>query len=403
MTAGKTSNKQICESVIVQNNSLVDDVLNDFNEDFSTLLKEEQNTKKDTSQQKTVVPEKKPSTVADLQNAQKKFIEQKKDSDEKTIVGLDLVESYAQWIQSAKNALDKATSQEVKEQIFKYVPKRFFSKENTKTFQQPAVIKSFVKTPKNLPFIQKRLDHIEERIKKLDETKPEYIEERVLLENKKSSIEHEGEKELSYTDTSKTTTLETKSKDSDEQIKTVEDLLKKKTFDSIAPVVSPIKEEQKRIHHAHLSAKIDDTPIHHSGKTKTHEKQKVEKISTDKQLQEASWMRESFIQNLHYNKNTWYENPSKNRDHVNEQIFKIAELLSGKESFTIDMDDIQTARLFVFNNAPKEILEHPAFSYVESFYNYQTKQGYAGKTTKEFGKAKPIKSPYATNKTTVGR
>ena len=399
---GKTLNKQPLKDIITQDNSLINDVLNDFNEVFSMPPKK-QRSKSTTLQQKTTVPETKTSTLEELQTAQKKFIEQKQDDNEENILGLDLIELYTQWVQLANRALTKSISKEERDQILKYSPKRISSGINTKILQQPDPTKQG-NPGGSLPFIQKRIDRIEERIKALDESKPEYIEERILLESKKSSIENEGGGQpLRANITNITNITDPEIEKSDDQLKTVEDLLRKKRFDSIAPVIPPIKEENARIQHAHLSAKIDDTPIHNikTKKTAAPKKQSVEKNSTDKQLQEASWMRESFIQNLHRSKATWYENPSKNRDHVNEQIIKIAELLSGKDSFAIDMDDIQTARLFVFNNAPKDILEHPAFSYVESFYNYQNDQGHPGEAVKEHSEITSVKSPYMTAKTTV--
>ena len=60
------------------------------------------------------------------------------------------------------------------------------------------------------------------------------------------------------------------------------------------------------------------------------------------------------------------------------------------------MDDIQTSRLFLFKEAPTEVLQHPAFAYVESFYNYQNDQGHSGnsledlKTTEKTKIAIPI-------------
>ena len=68
---------------------------------------------------------------------------------------------------------------------------------------------------------------------------------------------------------------------------------------------------------------------------------------------------------------------------MNKQIIQVSEILSGKEAAEIDMGDIQTARIFMFNNASQKILKHPAFSYVESFYNYQSSQGCIGTNPEE--------------------
>jgi len=92
----------------------------------------------------------------------------------------------------------------------------------------------------------------------------------------------------------------------------------------------------------------------------------------------------------------WYKSPSKNRDFVNQKVLVLSGLLSGKKTSDVDMNDIQTARLFLFNNAPEGALHHPAFTYVESFYDYQNDQGYSGEVVEAAEKTphQPIESPH---------
>ena len=113
-------------------------------------------------------------------------------------------------------------------------------------------------------------------------------------------------------------------------------------------------------------------------------KQEPTPAYTEEQLHTADEKRKGFWEKLSsITRSEWYKGPSKNRDLVNKQIIQVAEILSGKESAEIDMNDIQTARIFMFNGAPQKILKHPAFSYLESFYNYQSSQGCVGVNPEE--------------------
>ncbi len=221
--------------------------------------------------------------------------------------------------------------------------------------------------PENFSVIQERLDRLEKRIHALDETKSEYMEERVALEEKKFFLKNDLSPEM----------LGKKgSTEKEKQLKEVEDLLSKKTFGYVAPVISPVKEKELRIKTAQEAAMLDNTP---TPAPKENSQTNEEKSLSDRHLREALWTRESFIKHLQtMNKGKWYENPSQNRDMINEYVIKTAELLSDKNSSKINMDDMQTARLFLFKRAPEYILKHPAFSYVESFYNYQNDQGHSG-------------------------
>ena len=212
-------------------------------------------------------------------------------------------------------------------------------------------------SPKELAIIQRRLARLEKRIEALDETKPEYMEERVSLEKKRFFLKNDVSLEPSKKELTEKET----------QLRKVDILLNKKTFGYIAPVISPSKEEELRIKKEREATALNTTQNNIS----------------DKQLQEALWTREMFVKHLQTtDKTDWYEKPSQNRDLISGYVIRTAEFLSGKSSSHIDMDDIQTARIFLFKGVPKETLKHPAFSYVESFYNYQNNQGHSGNDVK---------------------
>lgn len=246
-------------------------------------------------------------------------------------------------------------------------------KEVVEEFSTPKPSVSLPQTPPatdNLTAIQDRLDRLEKRIQGLDENKPEYTEERVALEQKKQHIQQ---------DILKTNpTLKGK----DLQLQEVADLLSKKAFGYVAPVMSPVEEEKLRLKKAEEAAVLDQQKQDTLPSQNLPQEEK-EGVS-DEHLREASWMRESFMRTLKsIDGTTWHENPTKNRDMVNEFVLKTAQLLSKKDSSKIDMDDIQTARLFLFKKASEELLKHPAFAYVESFYNYQNEQGHSGNDLEE--------------------
>jgi hypothetical protein len=229
---------------------------------------------------------------------------------------------------------------------------------------------------------QKRLERIESRIKQLDETKPEYVEERVALEKKRSLITQEHADPTVAIIQTKTRDAETPPSEKELQRKAVEDLLNKKMFSYIAPIPSPEKEEEVRLKKATEAAEIEGHTTTKNQDIDTLTKHTHSKInsSPDARYTKAAQIRSAFIGTLSQTpKVDWYKNPSKNRDFVNQQVLILSELLSGKKTTDIDMNDIQTARLFLFNDAPEDIMEHPAFSYVESFYDYQNNQGFSGK------------------------
>lgn len=256
----------------------------------------------------------------------------------------------------------------------------------------------------NINEIKQRLERIEKRILSLDSTKPEYVEERTALERKKIFVQNEPESRSKTTGVEPTSpALPTK----EDQLKAVEELLNKKTFGYVAPIPGPAEEEDLRLKRAQKAQEIDTVEpldivtaaIGTETTDNTGETLPNTETQEDERLRTSSEIRSSFIRELlETSKVSWYENPSRNRDRVNEHVMRIAGLLSGKTPETVDMNDIQTARLFLFNGAPKEVLEHPAYSYVESFYNYQNSRGYSGKNIKgeEAPDTTATESPYMT-------
>ena len=327
--------------------------------------------------------------------------------DEKKIVGAQAIETYLYWVEKSRKFLREDLSD--KEKISIFIPKRI--QEQLKNGTAP--VESVLENKKEPPpvnekdrILHDRVLRIEEKINDLDEDKPEYPEELLSLGTKKVLMEEEIRNKESNEDLID---------DSErlEQERSTQDILNKSSFKNRAPVVQPKKEEVERLKKAQLAEEVDKdedgkkqgdrlkqeeiatkptftTPetleeegvAKSSGETKleiTKKQEGANPIYTEEQLHTADKTRKEFWEKLSsINNSKWYQDPSKNRDFVNKQIIQTAEVLSGKVSAEIDMNDIQTTRIFMFNNASQKIIKHPAFSFVESFYNYQRSSGCIG-------------------------
>jgi hypothetical protein len=205
-----------------------------------------------------------------------------------------------------------------------------------------------------------RIARIEKKISELNATHPEYMEERMALEEKKLFIQ--GESISSYGE------QETEELVQDSDPNTLVENLLSKPFSHTSVFADPETEEKTRLEKARKAAEIE------------HDVYTEPKLGAeDERLREAVHMRTEFLDSLtHTTHDMWYENPSQNRDAVNEYVHKTAQYISGKKDRELDMNDIQTARLFLFHTASEDAFEHPAYKYVESFYNYNNDQGFSG-------------------------
>ena len=193
---------------------------------------------------------------------------------------------------------------------------------------------------------QQRIKRLEERINQLNSDKPEYLEELLALESKKLQLLENQKTHLA-----------------------VEPPSKPKTHLGVSPPSGSPSGEKKM---------IDATETSSQTKEKQPPK-KQQPLFSNEQLQNATQIRNQLHQYLFANSPTeWYQKPTEKRNIVDSYINQTAKILSGKTATELDTNDIQTARLFAFNNAPKEILEHPAVLAIERFYNYQNSQGHSG-------------------------
>lgn len=287
---------------------------------------------------------------------------------------------------------------------------------------------------------QERIQRIEASINQLNPDKPEYPEELVALEGKKQQLLEDQKiaQENIGPETSTPTTHIIDEKLKQEQI--AQNLVNKLSFkNTLSPAypnpkkealkqqqkikqiipqeqeklevteqqphitppvpqkphlgVSPLSGQLTPLHSLHLGVQppVDEIiPKPHekelSNTTETSSQQKEpnpnkeqQPIFSNEQLREAGEIRNSLYKYLSANSPAeWYQKPLENRDAVDRYINQAAEILSGKKSAELDTNDIQTARLFMFNNASEEIMKHPAFSTIKKFYNYQNSQGHSG-------------------------
>jgi hypothetical protein len=251
---------------------------------------------------------------------------------------------------------------------------------------------------------QVRLKKIIERISRLDDSKPEYLEELIALETKKIEIEQEIEAQKNA-EVKNRKTLAT-----EKQKQTVADLLAKKAFSYKASFLSPEEEEQKRLKFAQKAASTEIFTQQRTQQQKettegpkrkipvlTHEDTaKINEIIDAEMAhsQKARLLREEMINHLRKTSRvSWFENPQENREWINDHIVKTAAILGKKSGGDVDMHDIQTARLFLFQNTPQDIKDHPAYKYVESFYDFQYDQGHSGdiEKSKKIAPSEPTK------------
>jgi len=275
---------------------------------------------------------------------------------------------------------------------------------------------------------QERIKRLEESISQLNPNKPEYPEELSALENKKLQLLENPKTEQAngWLENSTTTAPMIDEQLSQEQV--AQNLVKKSSFkNTLSPSYpNPKKEESKQhrkinqilsqkkqgvieqhlyttslssqktylgvqppseqseqednlIDKSILKPRDEKLSSHLEAQLLSGENEEEQSLFSNEQLQNATSMRNKLREYLSANSPTeWYQKPIEKRNAVDNYINQTAEILSGKKSTELDTNDIQTARLFAFNNAPKEILEHPAFLTVEKFYNYQNSQGHSG-------------------------
>ncbi|MBU1246438.1 hypothetical protein KJ973_02590 [Patescibacteria group bacterium] len=254
---------------------------------------------------------------------------------------------------------------------------------------------------------QERIQRIEASINQLNPDKPEYPEELVALKDKLWLLENEttgdNPKETRAEKLVPTTIAEERL----EQEQVVQDLIKKPYFNNtispaypnpkkedtnqqlrieqIIPLDKPEVEEQKPNpippipQKPHLGVKPLSGERELPDTTTLSQNKEQQPIFSNEQLREAGEIRNSLYKYLSANSPAeWHQKPLENRDAVDRYINQAAEILSGKKSEELDTNDIQTARLFMFNNASEEIMKHPAFSTIKKFYNYQNSQGHSG-------------------------
>lgn len=384
------------------------------------LVKKEKNDLKTANLEQIKKEEGKEASLGSLKKAKSNYEKLGQSLDEQKIVGATAIETYLCWVRESRKALKDAKTDEQREMVFVFIPKRvreWVEREGLVPASQSSTEENSEPQPKQREKkgeadLQERVRQIEERIKSLDQNRSEYPEERQHLETKKFLMEKETKKTPVDKDLKKMGNNLRLT-----QEKATQDLIDKQSFENTAPVVRPEKEEKSRLKKALAAEKLEEEEEKKpsddvSNKLKPDQqvslvkeeaetedltekeepaeetKQEAEVISqpeevifsfSEEKLQKAIELREGFYKELFsVDRSDWYQKPSINRDLVNKQIIQTAGVLSGKDSTQLDMNDIQTARLFMFNNAPKEILDHPAFSYVESFYNYQSFQGCAG-------------------------
>ena len=345
------------------------------------------------SQQQTVEAENSKIKFTEILESVKKaklnYEKLEQGKDEKTISNVQSVETYLNWVKESRKLLKECVSKEDQESVSVFIPKRIqkqiqegtappfilndSGKASLSVEQNPPSILSPSETNEGKPtlgtdkesVLNERIRKLEERIKKLDQERPEYVEELIPLETKKSLVKEEIESKKDEAST------EIDGERQKQELST-QKLISKQSFKNKAPVVQPKKEERERLKKAELAEEIEkeeEIPI---------------PFYSAEQLDVANEIRVTFHKKLiSLGKSEWYKSPSINRDFVNKQIIQVSSILSGKDSIDIDMNDIQTARIFMFNEAPKEILKHPSFYYVESFYNYQSSQGCLGINAEE--------------------
>ncbi len=355
-----------------------------------------------------------------LKNAKFEYERLGQSDNEQKIIGVQAIEIYLHWVEESKKLLREDLSDGEKEKISIFIPKRIQEQLKSGATPSPFVLKKSNETTLLSPKVEKertisidrkennlheRVHRIEERINKLDQNKPEYPEELLSLKTKKVLVEEEIRNNV-----------DEESADTDQerlaQELSTQEVLNKSSFKNKAPVVRPKKEEWERLEKAQLAEEIEKDEDEKKQEDKPEQKETATKpafttpepltkadvaksfsetksetprknegsapVYTDEQLRTVDKIRKEFWKKLSSAKSEWYKSPSKNRDFVNKQIIQVSGILSDKEATEIDMNDIQTARIFMFNNAPDKILKHPAFSYVESFYNYQSSQGCIG-------------------------
>ena len=341
-----------------------------------------------------------------LKKAKLEYEKLNQPEDEEKIIGVVAIEIYLNWIKKAHEILKNA-GEKNHQKILDFLPKRLLNQigEKAKTEKEdPEFIEKNHKDSKRLQTekdkkLQERVQRIDERIKKLNQEKSEYLEELLPLESKKALIKEEGGYISGKILESGTVLIgknEEGSREKLEQERSAQDLINKSSFQNEAPVVSPRKEENLRLKKALLAEEFEEEeneeipPPKEPAQTKELGKNRVEKKTktvseeekhfyTDEQLHAADTLRKEFWEKISsLPVSEWYQCPTKNRDFVNKEIIKLTKILSNKRPDQINMEDIQTARLFIFNKAPQKVLKHPAFSYIESFYNYQSFQGCIG-------------------------
>ena len=366
------------------------------------VVKQEEPEK--TEQKEKLAKEELPETnfkisLEPLKNAKLKYEQLGQPENEKKISGAEALETYLYWVEESRKLLSENLPEEKSKEIFPFIPKRIQQQiekgetpSSSTSEESGEPLKTTPSDSDSLPcepkekepapnskedLLLQRIRRLEDQINKLNQDKPEYPEELQPLVVKKFLMEEEIKK-----------TEENKSKEVNQekskQELSAQNLINKQSFENKAPVIQPQKEERERIQKAQLAEKIEKEEVEKKEKTKKEVEEEPLPSFTSEQMEVALQKRKEFHKKLYsLNKTEWYQSPSVNRDFVNKQIIQAATILSGRDSMAIDMRDVQTARIFMFNNISKKILSHPAFSYVESFYNYQSSQSCLGVNPEE--------------------
>jgi len=338
-----------------------------------------------------------------LKNAKFKYEQLGQPGDEKKISGAEALETYLYWVEESRKLLNENFPDEKKKEIFLFIPKRIQQQIEKGETSPSSVLESSLESSetsiKEIPLdpvsppsepkekeptldnkdsiLLERIRRLEDQINKLNQDKPEYPEELQPLATKKFLMEEEIKNAEKDSGTKEVDQEKVK------QELSAQELLNKQSFENKAPVIQPQKEERERIQKAQLAEKIEKEEAEKKAKERKIVEEPLPSF-TSEQIEAALQKRKEFHQKLYsLNKTEWYQSPSVNRDFVNKQIIEAATILSGKDSMAINMRDVQTARVFMFNNISKKILSHPAFSYVESFYNYQSSQSCFGANPEE--------------------
>ena len=392
--------------------------------------KEETEETKEDSQQKIADDEnikiKFSEIFESVKKAKAEYEELEQENNEESIFGVQAVETYLNWVKESRKLLKECSSREDQGKASAIIPKRLQKqlsdgtapphilndsgdvdlhiKEPQKSEEPPSLNetrgKKDISSTDKESILNERIRKLEERIQRLDQNSPEYVEELVPLEIKKTLVKEEikNKKDETLTDTDR---------EKLEQDLSTQKLINKQSFENKAPIAQPKKEERERIKKAQLAEELEKEEEEKAPPPIVIKKEEVPVPSYGaEQLDAANEIRGAFQEQLSsVEKSDWYKSPSVNRDLVNKQIIKVAAILSGKESMDIDMNDIQTARIFMYNEAPEEILKHPSFYYVESFYNYQSSQGCLGVNAEEIfsGQENPDYKPKNSSDTEEGR